>query len=44
MYLILSDGDKNYVENYNFTPYNYGHLSYNMGVVAREISGKYKEI
>ena len=42
--LILSDGDKNYVENYNFTPYNYGHLSYNMGVVAREISGKYKEI
>ena len=36
--------NKNLVENYDFTPYNYGHLSYNMGVVAKDMSGYYKEI
>ena len=43
--LILCDeNNKNLVENYNFTQYNYGHLSYNMGVVAKDISGYYKEL
>ena len=42
--LIINDEKKNYVENYDFTPYNYGHLSYNMGVVAKNIAGSYKEI
>ena len=36
--------NKNLVENYDFTPYNYGHLSYKMGVVAKDMSGYYKEI
>ena len=42
--LNIFDGNKNLVENFNFTQYNYGHLSYNMGVVAKDISGSYKEI
>ena len=42
--LNLFIDNKNLVENYDFTPYNYGHLNYNMGVVAKVFSGNYKEI
>ena len=42
--LNLFNNNKNPVDNYDFTPYNYGHLTYNMGVVAKVFSGDYKEI
>ena len=42
--LNLFSDNKSLVENYDFTPYNYGHLSYDMGVVAKIFSGHYKEI
>jgi len=38
------DGNKNMVENFDFTQDNFGHMSYKMGVVAERISGYYKEL
>ena len=42
--LIIMDGNKNMVENFDFTQDNFGHMSYKMGVVAERISGYYKEL
>ena len=35
---------KNLVENYDFSKYNFGHLSYNMSILAKKIAGAYREI
>ena len=35
---------KNLVENYDFSKYNFGHMSYNMSILAKKIAGAYKEI
>ena len=36
--------NKNLIENFDFSPYKYDHQDYNMGVVAKDISGYYKEL
>ena len=36
--------NKNLVENYDFTQYNFGHTTYKMETVAKDVSGYYKEL
>jgi hypothetical protein len=41
---VYNDKGVNLVQNYDFTKNNFGHLSYNYGVVAQKIFENYKDI